>query len=95
LPVAGELEIALVSRRRKLLERLVQWARRRGPPFDARPEPTPAQVRRAAESAMPAAAEWASAIERAAFDRDDVDARVENEVMELDPDKPPKPRRER
>jgi hypothetical protein len=88
LPAAGVLEIALVSRRRKLLERLVQWAKRRGPPFDQRPEPTPGQVRRAAEGALPHAAEWASAIERAAFDKDDVDARVEEDVMALDPDKP-------
>ncbi|HEY1955251.1 MAG TPA: hypothetical protein VGH28_06555 [Polyangiaceae bacterium] len=85
LPGAGVLEIALVSRRRKLLERLVQWAKRRGPPFDVRPEPTPAQVRRAAEGSMPAAVPWAEAIEQAAFDRGDVDARVEAEVTALEP----------
>jgi len=88
LPGAGVLEVALVSRRRKLLERLVQWAKKRGPPFDARPEPTPGHVRRAAEAADPTAAEWAGAIERAAFDKGDVDARVETDVMALDPDKP-------
>lgn len=88
LPGAGVLEVALVSRRRKLLERLVQWAKKRGPPFDVRPEPTPAQVRRAAEAAEPNAAEWASAIERAAFDKGDVDARIESDVMSLDPEKP-------
>ncbi len=87
LPGAGVLEVALVSRRRKLLERLVQWAKRRGPPFDVRPEPTPAQVRRAAEGAMPGAAEWAGAIERAAFDKEDVDARVESDVMALEPER--------
>lgn len=88
LPGAGVLEIALVSRRRKLLDRLVAWARRRGPPYDARPEPTPAQVKRAAEgSRNAAAAEWASAIEQAAFDEGDVDARAEADVMALDPDK--------
>jgi hypothetical protein len=92
LPGAGVLEVALVSRRRKLLERLVQWAKKRGPPFDVRPEPTPAQVRRAAEAAEPTAVEWASAIERAAFDKDDVDARVESDVMALDPEKPRHPR---
>ncbi len=90
LPGAGVLEIALVSRRRKLLDRLVQWARRRGPPFDVRgaspPDgPTPAYVRRAAESAMPEAAPWADAIEQAAYDRGEVDARVEAEVMALEP----------
>ncbi len=88
LPGAGVLEIALVSRRRRLLERLVAWARRRGPPYDVRPEPTPAQVKRAAEGTRnAAAAEWANAVEQAAFDRDDVDARVEADVMALDPEK--------
>lgn len=93
LPGAGVLEIALVSRRRRLLERLVAWARRRGGAFDARPEPTPAQVRRAAEN-VPAGAPvgaWANAVERAAFDRGDVDARVEAEVMALDPDEARRP----
>ncbi len=75
-------------RKRKLLDRLVQWARRRGPPFDARPEPTPAQVRKAAENGHPAIAEWADAIEHAAFDEGVVDARVEAEVMAMDPEKP-------
>ena len=39
---------ALVLRKRALLDRLVEWARRRGLPYDARPEPTPGHVRRAA-----------------------------------------------
>src|SRR5690606_10572300 len=34
LPAAGELRIALVTRRRALLERLVRWARARGSPWD-------------------------------------------------------------
>ena len=95
LPGAGVLEVALVSRRRRLLERLVHWARRRGPPFDVRPEPTPAQVRRAAQG-DPGRGEgaenlrkWADAVEQAAFDRGEVDARVEAEVMALDPDRAP------
>ncbi len=86
LPAGGVLEIAVVSRRRKLLERLVGWARRRGPPYDVRPEPTPGQVRRAAESGNPAVAEWAGAVEQAAFDAGDVDAGVEAEVNALDPE---------
>jgi len=89
LPGAGVLEVALVSRRRRLLERLVQWAKRRGPPFDVRPEPTPGQVRRAAEGDQPVA-QWADAVEHAAFDRGDVDARVEADVLALDPDRAPK-----
>ena len=86
LPGAGVMEIALVLRRRRLLERMVQWAKRRGAPFDVRPEPTPAQVRRAAGGVMPEAAVWADAVERAAYDRDEVDARVEADVMALEPE---------
>jgi hypothetical protein len=92
LPGGGVLEIALVSRRRRLLDRLVQWARRRGPPYDARPEPTPGQVRRAAQGRRGDASDrvgrWADAIEQAAYDRGEVDARVEADVMSLDPDDP-------
>ena len=36
MPPAGELDVALVLRKRAVLDRLVAWARRRGKPFDAR-----------------------------------------------------------
>ena len=90
VPKRSALEIALVARKRRILERLVAWARRRGPPFDQRPEPTPAQIRRAAGDA--AEGRWAEAIERAAFDRGEVDARAEAAIDELAPpgeDPPP------
>jgi hypothetical protein len=48
MPTGGELLVTLIARRRALLERLVAWARRRGAPFDAVPEPTPEHVRRVA-----------------------------------------------
>ncbi len=85
LPAAGVLEIALVSRKRALLDRLVEWARLRGKPFDARPEPTPGHVLRAAvpESAP---ARWAAATEAAAFGPDPVDGRAEAEIDALKPD---------
>ena len=88
LPEPGMLEIALVSRKRRLLDRLVDWARRRGPPFDARPEPTPLQVRKAAgadDRVGENIAKWAQAVEQAAFDDVDVDARAEREVDDLEP----------
>jgi len=88
LPRPGSLEIALVLRRRALLNRLVDWARKRGGPFDARPEPTPAQVRVAASS-EPAVARWADAVERAAFGGVQVDSATQAEVDRLDPDAPP------
>ena len=50
-------------------------------------------MRRAAENASPAVAEWAEAVEHAAFDQGVVDARVEAEVNELDPDRLPNSRR--
>lgn len=84
LPPPGELDVALVLRRRALLDRLVAWARARGRPFDARPEPTPAQVRRAAVGEF-AVARWADAVERAAYGGAVVDARAEEEVDRLAP----------
>jgi hypothetical protein len=87
LPPPGELDVALVLRRRALLDRLVAWARRRGRPFDARPEPTPGHVRRAAGSEF-TVARWADAVERAAFGGGVVDARVEGEVDRLAPPVP-------
>ncbi|MEO7114175.1 MAG: hypothetical protein ABI183_27285 [Polyangiaceae bacterium] len=88
LPPSGEIEIALISRKRAILDRLVEWARMRGKPFDARPEPTPGHVQRAAGKAVDVAA-WAEAIERAAFDDGDVDARVEQEIDAIAPKNDP------
>jgi hypothetical protein len=83
-PHYGELEIAIVLRRRKVLERLVAWARMRGRPFDAKPEPTPGHVRRVAGNDLNAA-KWADAVERAAFGSADVNAAIEAEVDRLYP----------
>ena len=95
-PPAGELLVTLVARRRALLDRLVAWARRRGPPFDAMPEPTPGQVGKAAGStswpdAAPGGAAnagiraWAGAVERAVYGGEAVDAAREAEVDNLAP----------
>jgi len=88
LPPSGELAIALVLRKRALLDRLVAWARRRGRPFDAPPEPTPGHVRRAAAGDF-AVARWADAIERAAFGGGTIDAHAESEVVRLQPEARP------
>jgi hypothetical protein len=83
-----------------LLDRLVAWARRRGKPFDARPEPTPGHVRRAAgrlefEVDQRARAEeieqWATAVERAAYGGAPVDARAQAKVDDLAPPDASKP----
>ncbi len=95
LPEPGELEVALVLRKRALLDRLVAWARRRGLPFDARPEPTPGHVRRAAGGEF-TVARWADAVERAAFGGQVVDAKAEGEIERLappaTPEQPVRPR---
>jgi hypothetical protein len=90
LPRAGVLEIALVSRKRAILDRLVEWARLRGKPYDVRPEPTPAHVRKASSIGSPPA-KWAEAVESAAFGPDPVDGRIEAEVEALRPDAAPAP----
>jgi hypothetical protein len=94
LPAHGELEVALVSRRRALLERLVAWARRRGRPFDARPEPTPGHVLRMARAAgaadrgdrLRSIESWAEAVERAGYSGVSVDANEEAEVDRMAPE---------
>jgi len=91
LPEAGELDVALVLRKRALLDRLVGWARRRGMPYDARPEPTPGHVRRAAGGEF-TVARWADAVERAAFGGQVVDARAEGEIERLAPSAAEAPR---
>jgi hypothetical protein len=98
LPPPAELAIPLVSRRRRLLDRLVQWAAREwgaGPLYD----PTPAQVvaRAAADITTGDVAKreradrvksWARALERTAFDRAAVDEGAEASVFSREP--PPK-----
>jgi hypothetical protein len=86
VPARGVLEVALVSRRRGLLRRFVEWARSRGVPFDAPPEPTPAHVRRMAGEHAPTA-RWAVAVEDAAFGNRPVDTELETEVDRLGHDK--------
>jgi hypothetical protein len=88
VPPFGEIRVALVSRRRALLERLIGWARRKGRPYDARPEPTPGHVQRMSRSGEPVRA-WAEAVERAAYSGDAIDAAREAEVDRLAPGDPP------
>jgi hypothetical protein len=90
LPAPGEIAIALAQRRRAVLGRLVKWARRRGAPFDARPEPTPGHVRRAASGEF-GTARWADAVERAVFGPGEIDARVEQEIDRLAPQEQGRP----
>ena len=70
-----------------MLGRLVGWARKRGRPFDVKPEPTPGHVRRAAADDFQTA-RWADAVERAVFGGGEVDARMEGEIERMAPPEP-------
>lgn len=92
LPTPSVISVALVTRRRALIERLVRWARRQGAPFDGSPEPTPGHVRRAAARDRAAEVEeWARSIEHAAYGPDAVDEAVEEAVRQSEPKTKPKP----
>jgi hypothetical protein len=84
LPARGDLRVALVLRRRALLDRLVSWAHRRGKPFDLYADPTPAQLRRAAGPDL-GVVRWATAVERAAYGGGVVDEEAQGEVERLAP----------
>jgi hypothetical protein len=91
LPPAGEVRIALVTRRRALLDRLVKWARAKGSPWDGTREPTPGHVRRvAARSDSEGVEQWAGSIENAAFGPAPVDRAVEREVRSREPGAQPR-----
>jgi len=86
LPPPSVLGVALVTRRRALLDRMVRWARRQGAPFDGAPEPTPGHVRRAAGRAQaPQIEEWASHLEAAAYGPDQVSADTEQQIRAAEP----------
>lgn len=86
LPTPSVMTIALVTRRRALVARLVRWARQQGAPFDGPPEPTPGHVRRAAARAgAPHVSSWAEGVEHAAFGPDEVDAAQEERLREREP----------
>jgi hypothetical protein len=86
LPRHGRLEIDLVTRRRQLVARFVSWAAREGHGLKGRAEPTPGEVRTAAERVRrPEVAAWADAVEGAAYGPEPVDEPVERRVLEREP----------
>ena len=84
LPIAGKLRIALMTRRRAIVQRLVQWARVRGRPYDQQPDPTPAHVRKQA-GGRAAVEGWAAGVEQAAYGPAAVDAHVEHTLRAAEP----------
>ncbi len=86
VPAPGHLTIAIVGRRRALIDRLVSWASGRGKPWTRPGEPTPGHVAAAAEQrSQRGVARWARAVERAAYGPEGVDEAVEAEVRDLEP----------
>lgn len=84
-PPEGRIAVALVTRRRNLLSRLARWADRQGP---GKPpiEPTPAQIARNAEHDQRRnIAEWARAVEHAAFGPEAVDEPREAHILSREP----------
>jgi hypothetical protein len=86
LPSPSVLRVALVTRRRALLDRLVRWAKSRGMPYDSSKEPTPGHVRRVAvRTGTPQVEAWATKLEHTAFGPDDVTRAAEEEVAAAEP----------
>lgn len=68
LPMPGLLRIHLISIRRGLLDRLVEWTKRRGSPYRSKSEPTPDWVAQVARvRGQPEIEQWAKAVAIAAF----------------------------
>jgi hypothetical protein len=84
LPSGGRMTVALVTRRRALLQRFVFWARRRGSTRERRGEPTPAELR-AGLVDRPSAANWAAEVERAAFGPDRLDVATDERLRNDEP----------
>jgi hypothetical protein len=86
LPPEGRIGVALVSRRRTLVRRLVDWARAAGSPWTGTSEPTPGEVFDVAlRRDEPSVAEWARSIESAAFGQRPPDAQQEARLLAHDP----------
>ncbi len=84
LPSGGRLVVALSTRRRSLLARLVSWTRGAGRPFDRTREPTPAQVM-AVAGERDDVRQWAAEVEEAAFGGGELDAATEHAIATREP----------
>ena len=86
LPSPSVIRVALVTRRRVLLDRLVRWAKLRGGAYDGLKEPTPGHIRRVASRAHAADVEgWARMLEHAAFGEAPVTKDVETDIRDVEP----------
>jgi hypothetical protein len=88
-PVDGVVTIALVSRRRTLLDRLVSWSSRAGRTWNKRGEPTPFEIADVARRRQKTdVATWAVAVGEAAFGVAPPDERREIELTKAEPSLP-------
>jgi hypothetical protein len=87
LPAEGHVRVHLSSVRRTLLDRLVSWAKRRGPPYSAdTPAPTPGAVVDIAQGHRDnVVANWARDVERAAYGPTAPDSETESELDHREP----------
>jgi hypothetical protein len=85
-PPAGQVSINLVTRRRALLERLVEWATQRGAPWKTEQDPTPAHIARLGRRRRaPEVVRWAEQVEEAAYGPLSPDETKEEEVRSREP----------
>jgi hypothetical protein len=86
LPPQGRVSIALTSRRRAVLRRLVRWAHALGSPWSRGGEPTPGEIANiAARRGDPRTARWAEDVQAAAFGGTPVDEAVEAALRAAEP----------
>jgi len=86
LPPQGRVSIALTSRRRAVLRRLVRWARSLGPPWVRSGDPTPGEVAAiAARRGDGQTARWAEDVQAAAFGAAVVDEAWEAALRAAEP----------
>jgi hypothetical protein len=86
LPPQGRVSVALTSRRRAVLRRLVRWARSLGSPWARGGEPTPGEIADiAARRGEPRTARWAEGVQAAAFGQAPVDESVEAALRAAEP----------
>ncbi|MCA9628685.1 MAG: hypothetical protein KC766_13495 [Myxococcales bacterium] len=86
VPRPGAIAISMVSRRRALIDRLVQWTGRKGRPWSADGGATPGHVADVARAkGKPEVAHWAQEVEQAAYGPVAPDAETERRIGERQP----------
>lgn len=86
LPPHGRVSIALTTRRRAVLRRLVRWARGFGAPWARGGDPTPGEIASiAARRGDARTARWAESVQAAAYGQGPVDEALEAELRAAEP----------